>query len=47
MGVFHGALGIHYEITWSATDNTGGLREQDSEQRIDIPVTEVQAVITG
>ena len=46
-GSFEGAIGIHYEISWTASDGTNNVAQQDSERRITIPVTEVQAVITG
>lgn len=47
-GTFEGAIGIHYEISWTASDgSSSGNVTQDSEQRVTIPVTEVQAVITG
>lgn len=48
-GNFNGAVGIHYEITWTSTDpnNPGGTDAQDIERRVALPVTEVQAVITG
>ena len=48
-GRFDGAVGIRYEITWTSTDpnNPGGADAQDSERRIDLPVSEVQPVIVG
>ena len=47
-GRFTGAVGIHYEVSFTASDGTGGaIGGQDIEVDVELPVTEVQAVITG
>ena len=47
-GDFTGAVGIHYEIDYVATDGSAGaLPGRDVEIAVALPVTEVQALITG
>lgn len=47
-GDFTGAVGIRYEISFVASDGSGGpLGGQEVEVPIALPVSEVQAVITG
>ena len=47
-GPFEGAVGIHYEIRFTADDGSAGaLAGREIEVAVDLPVTEVQPVIVG